>query len=687
MSNLNITKYFSCCIALTLFHVQAIYSITFGSDTAPTRFNTQQQVRNSDLIAGFAAMAGGFAFFDTADTATFDSFFGISGLTGLNGGKLVLFRDLVIQDEGYFQNIGNIEGNGHTISFAPNMKTFPLLPPSNCAMNFVSSTTSISALNSAAWSFDNRFLAVTGDTQLSIYSFSNINDSLSTVVTVNSPGGSTTLSQPVWHPFLYRLAVSSGGNPGYITMYTFDSNLSTLSSNYTVTTDVSLSVRSIAWHPSSLYLAAAIGSPGQVVVYPVNSNNTLDEAHTFTQPSLPNVITIDWNSTGSYLGAIGIAALSLLQFSPLPTISFPSIVAPTGVVGAGLSWNKTSSSIFAASGTPSPQIRVYQFTPPNVSLLASAINVGSSPRVSWGSGSCFEVNWGTGATSGVSIYSIDLLATNSLKQVSGFSQAATPGSNVAYNGSYMAVPEGSNILLYKNVNFGPPPQFVFSDVNILLNNNTFFNNSNIVFRGSCSINGNNNIFSFSPTSLIKVDTASSLRLSNIIIEAIRNGKISCTDSSSTITFSNSIMQFDTSFSFTAGRIDVLGTLKLTGSSASFDYRTTESFTILSNSALIVDSGITLSYSPNNLSTSLLQFVNDTSELILQGGNLVASATGLGLTKGRLVVDSASSLRSIARASAQGIVFGNGVSSANNMKIAIKPAASLSCNGFIVDNNV
>src|SRR5581483_406628 len=65
-------------------------SMCIGSDTAVTRFNTQQTLFNGFRVAGFAALAGGFNIFGGLTQATFDSFFGVSGIVSFNTGTLIL---------------------------------------------------------------------------------------------------------------------------------------------------------------------------------------------------------------------------------------------------------------------------------------------------------------------------------------------------------------------------------------------------------------------------------------------------------------------------------------------------------------------------------------------------------------------------------------------------------------------
>ncbi len=62
------------------------FAADIGSDTAVTRFNTQQLVADGDRIAGFAALAGGFLMEGITVVATYDSFFPVAGVLDFNFG-------------------------------------------------------------------------------------------------------------------------------------------------------------------------------------------------------------------------------------------------------------------------------------------------------------------------------------------------------------------------------------------------------------------------------------------------------------------------------------------------------------------------------------------------------------------------------------------------------------------------
>src|SRR5688572_6029613 len=112
-------------ILFLLLPYSFLQAANIGSDTAVTRFNTQQIVQNGDRIAGFAALAGGFALSGNGSIGTFDSFFSVSGDIALNFGTLILSQDLIINNITAINTLGNIIGNNHIMEFAPFISCVP----------------------------------------------------------------------------------------------------------------------------------------------------------------------------------------------------------------------------------------------------------------------------------------------------------------------------------------------------------------------------------------------------------------------------------------------------------------------------------------------------------------------------------------------------------------------------------
>ena len=112
--------------SVLLFVTGTSFCVDIGSDTAPTRFSTQQTLWNGDRVAGFASLEAGFRLIGSVATATFDSFFPVSGDIELRFGALILDRDLILRNVSSFITLGDIFGNGHTLEFSPTVTILPL---------------------------------------------------------------------------------------------------------------------------------------------------------------------------------------------------------------------------------------------------------------------------------------------------------------------------------------------------------------------------------------------------------------------------------------------------------------------------------------------------------------------------------------------------------------------------------
>lgn len=106
-------------------------AVTFGSDTAVSRFNARITLSTGDLIAGFAAIQGGFIMASSAATATFNSFFPVSSELNFNGGTLILNRDLIVSDTATIPSWGSITGNNFNWSLSPGITVAPSRTASN----------------------------------------------------------------------------------------------------------------------------------------------------------------------------------------------------------------------------------------------------------------------------------------------------------------------------------------------------------------------------------------------------------------------------------------------------------------------------------------------------------------------------------------------------------------------------
>ena len=99
-----------------------------GSDTSPSTqpfFLFPDAPIVANRIANYAWMQGGFGLQSSAANLLFDSVFPVSGMIALNGGTLTLNRDFMLSNTTIIQSLGDIVGNGHTLSLSPSITWLP----------------------------------------------------------------------------------------------------------------------------------------------------------------------------------------------------------------------------------------------------------------------------------------------------------------------------------------------------------------------------------------------------------------------------------------------------------------------------------------------------------------------------------------------------------------------------------
>src|SRR5581483_1107251 len=219
-----------------------------------------------------------------------------------------------------------------------------------------------------------------------------------------------------------------------------------------------------------------------------------------------------------------------------------------------------------------------------------------------------------------------------------------------------------------------PSCATWSNLNVFLNNNLELSNVCLTFTGNSLIDGHGHCLTIDSTSTIIIGSNSSLALKNLIIVDVHDNIIQCADNTSTITFKNTQLELESNYSFTLGHFDIFGDLTIVGDGLTFAYQSPVASTIQSEARLILDHGLTFSYAPASSSQTLLSFVDSTAQLLLKGATLFATTTGMQLTKGKVVIDSNSFLSCDGTSGNQAILFGDGLSSANNITMQWLPAA-------------
>ncbi len=208
------------------------------------------------------------------------------------------------------------------------------------------------------------------------------------------------------------------------------------------------------------------------------------------------------------------------------------------------------------------------------------------------------------------------------------------------------------------------------------------------FSGDCTILGNGNTITFSPSGRIMIERGSRLRFKEVTINGVLDGQICCVDNAGEIIFDTSAWIQDTNFSFTLGRFEIETELTMIGRDRVFEYKSNRRSCLRDRTNLILKDDLTFSYAPTSTDRGLIVLSSLTSRLIMENATLQSTSTGMQLTKGFLEVHGHCYLDSSASSRAEGIIFGNGLSSVEDLKVDIYPESELELSsGFLVYKNL
>lgn len=226
----------------------------------------------------------------------------------------------------------------------------------------------------------------------------------------------------------------------------------------------------------------------------------------------------------------------------------------------------------------------------------------------------------------------------------------------------------------------PSNTTMFQDTTLVLNNDIALSSS-ITFMGTCTVEGNGHQLVMGTNSGLKVGNNSSLVLRNVTINGIRGTNVQCLNDGALLVLDNATWIQNTNSSFVLGTLQFKNDVLFTGTTT-FAYQSLKTSLIYAQSSLILDDGFTFSYDPTRLaSKTLLQFVDATSSLILNGATLATTVTGLNLTRGSLIVHGDSVFASQTKTIGlniidNGITLGDGLSSVNDCATTIHAGARL-----------
>jgi hypothetical protein len=683
-----------------------LQAATVGSDTAPTRFNTQQALDNNDRVAGFAALAGGFALQGFNVNAQWDTFFPVSGLVQLNGGTLILTRDLVFRNNSVFGGgLGNIIGNGHAIEFSTSITVIPLLDADliSCGLLLTYTQAENSDVEVIGWSFDDKFLTVGKDPRVPVDTIENyemVNQVPVLRQSFDPPGAATEVNAIEWHPTNYLVGITRQLSADS-EVFTYTCNPSTGILTLVSSAAIAGNVAAAVWHPSgSFFVVGTNVAAAEISVYPVNAAGVLGAPTTFnlagSRVIQNEAMTI--SPDGNYL-AVGLATngvnpeMLVFRFTTSPITLTQVASRFFGVNVNAVDWNPTFTQYIAngLAGTSGDLAQVQEFRTTSTALTPRAFALGIGGDVStigWRptDGKCLVVTRGIlGITSFLRSYAFDASSTSTLRRITEFTEIDDL-DGMAWNhaGTFVAVgrdgtvtPDIGALLLFQNpLNFILTTCFEWNTVKIFFDCDVTIRNACIKFTGQSLINGRGNVLTIDSTTTLLVGPNSSLMFKDIIIKGVSDHQLGAVDGTSTYSFQDATMVLDGNYSFTVGKFDVIKDLEVSGNGFVFAYRTDQVSTISSTGRLILDEGVTFSYDPRSSSRNLLRFSDASAELVLNSATLYATTTGINLTKGYMVVDGSSFLAAEGSTAATGITFGDNATAVNNFCIELMPAASL-----------
>lgn len=707
-----------CALGVSCMNTQAM--TTIGSDSVLTRFLTTQIAFDGYRIAGFASIEAGLGLLSMQTTATWDSVLPMSGGLAINGGTLYLKQDFIFHENAAWYSLGDIIGNNHVMELSPMIMTVPgasVQQNISCVGLLINDFAVGGNVNTHSWSSDGQFIAVGFDSTgspanlLRIYQFDGTN--LTLKQSLNPEGETVTINAVRWHPSLSLLAVArlTTATPANreVLIYSYDGNTNTLTLQSGL--NLNADVYTCSWRPQGDYLAIVSATTNvPLAAYLVTSGGVISGAAAAStnlgSGRSVDRTALDWSATGTYIGVgldqnvstelrvfafTGSAFILDADNSTLPaefqhtvsTLDFSPVEGDVLMVGLQGATAKLHT-VLHTEGNPAG-------TGSLTDLSSGATDNSIVRSAMWSpTATCIAVGWNNG---NFKAYSFDA-NTDAITET--FARAV--GNRVesvgwSPDGSYVSHGGYNGMLSIYNGQSGSLIRFpnrcvTFTDLHLVLNNDVTFQNCCITFKGQSSITGNQHVLSLLPTCSFTVGSNSSLLLKEITLTNIDNNRLNSADSTSTYSFRDVKMVLDGNFTLTQGRFDVVGVLDIAGNGNSFIYQSDQVCTVSSNAKLIIDDGVTFSYAPRIASNSLLNMADKTSFLKLQSGSLYATSTGLRLLKGNFEVDGLSSLISDATTSANGILFGDGVSVTNNMNIHMFPAAKLNISkGFVRYRNV
>jgi hypothetical protein len=210
-----------------------------------------------------------------------------------------------------------------------------------------------------------------------------------------------------------------------------------------------------------------------------------------------------------------------------------------------------------------------------------------------------------------------------------------------------------------------------------------------VFQGNTMLRGGGAILTLGEEGeIVLKGENSTLLIEGITIKDINNRKIRCEDPTSKIIFQNVKWVQNDDYVYDVGSLEVLNDFILYGNGFLFSLQPTQECVVHPDSMLKFMWGITFNYDPVSLNKNLLRLTGRSSALAFEEA-IFSAPNGIQLTKGRLILTKENyAYNDGATSSADGIIYGDGISEENNLLVEEGGDSILKLrSGFIVDKSV
>ncbi|KKP35321.1 MAG: hypothetical protein UR26_C0006G0005 [candidate division TM6 bacterium GW2011_GWF2_32_72] len=671
-------------IILVLFPSIA-FGATVGSNTAVSRVTALQYFPEIDtnIILGFASIEGGFQLQNYRTNCIFDDLFQVSGPIYLNNGQLILKQNLTCLSTTF--SLGSITGKNHILDLQGTLTYLRggSVPAGQKLLALIDFASTADLVNSIKWSGDGKYIALgmntTAGNDLAVYSFVD-----GVLTLVNSVNVGANINSVAWNPTNYILALGSAVNAAgaELQTYSLDPTSGTLYALSGV--EIGQIVYGVDWTSDGAYLATLRNVGGsEISVYPMTGGSfgtPVTSGLGVARNELRDGIV--WDKSGNkYLAAAvsnagaGESGVFIFRWNG-STLTNLGLAIATALNVSSLDWMSSGSYIAVGLNEGTNRLNVYKFNygAETISLdISNNVGLRNLSAVRFCTdGDDLAVGFVTDGSAELYNYAVDFTSTPSLtlnaQKYFGQSLLSVAWTEVvdpvtSITTSYLATGLGSGVAPGTAYVFSLEGDAVISNLLMRLRAGQINLESKMQFQGVSAIYGFGGFLSLVDTGSIIVGPISILRFEDISFENIGGTDITCLDDSGSIIFQDVDINFTDDFIFPKGGFQVLGTVRFTGDH-SFGFQTGLTCTINVNSQLILENGITFTYAPSNNNRDLLYMVDDSSLLVLNGGTLRSTTTGLRLTKGRLKITDKSTIYSEGTVAGEFISFGNGVLSDN-----------------------